>query len=620
MLGDAGYLSMMKVEHLPVLAVISLSFVVAVTLTSILVAVTTRICRSYGWLARPRSDRWHKGTPAMFGGVPLWLGFIWACAILLPGGNHLAWSLVAISSLMFFFGLLDDLVHLQPRSKVLLQLISAALVISCGVIYPLRPNVLVNVIFSIVWIVGITNAFNLLDNMDGLSAGTALIVSLYLIVFYTTSNSPQYALLVAIAAGSIAGFLLFNFNPARIFMGDCGSLFIGFFLGSVSLVQVTHISGVANFVLGPMAVLAIPIFDTFFVSVTRRLRGQPVSVGGTDHSSHRLVSLGLSERKAVFLLYFLAAASGTAALVARKLFWPYAVGLVASLYLLLLLFGIHLFRSEDATHEPSPFSKSWLKFFFHRDTLALLLDPLALALAYYLAYFFRFRSSVPHAEISVFLRSLPIVLIAKVASLFMFKIYRHSWWRGSIGDAYRLARATVFGEVVVVLLLTGLYRFNGYSRIVFVVDCVLSWILLLGVRKSFFLFRESVRMWASEKPAEGPVFVLGTSENAELALRFLRDRRIRCVGLIDTNGGGDLNRRVWGTQVVGHLDELLDLAARYKVSAVILPENEALPCSEAEFHNRCRHDKLNVMKLGLYSATPTPVNTKALSKSATGPL
>jgi UDP-GlcNAc:undecaprenyl-phosphate/decaprenyl-phosphate GlcNAc-1-phosphate transferase len=611
---------MMKVEQLPVLAVISLSFVVAVTFTSILVAVTTRMCRSYGWLAQPRNDRWHKGTPAMFGGVPLWLGFILSCAFLLPRSNHLVWFLLAVSSLMFFFGLVDDLAHLQPRSKILLQLMSAALLMSCGVIYPLRPNLLINVIFSIVWIVGITNAFNLLDNMDGLSAGTALIVSLYLIIFYTISNSPQYALLVAIAAGSIAGFLLFNFNPARIFMGDCGSLFIGFFLGSVSLLQVTHISGVANFVLGPMAVLAIPIFDTLFVSVTRRLRGQPVSVGGTDHSSHRLVSLGLSERKAVFLLYFLAAASGTAALAARKLFWPYAVGLVSSWYLLLLLFGIHLFRGDDSTHEHSPFSKSWLKYVFHRDTLAFLLDPLALTLAYYLAYFFRFRISVPHSEISIFLRSLPIVLSAKIAALFVFKIYRHSWWRGSIGDAFRLARATVFGEVVIVLVLTGLYRFNGYSRVVFVVDCALSWILLLGVRKSFFLFRESVRMWASEKPAQGPVFVLGTSENAELALRFLRDRRILCAGLIDTNGGGDLNRRVWGAQVVGRLDELTVLASRYGVTSVILPENEALPCSEAEFHSRCRHDKLQVMKLGLYAANPNTTGPKALSKSATGTL
>src|SRR5262249_37479326 len=154
---------------------------------------------------------------------------------------RLAWEIVGLSSLMCALGFVDDVLHLRPRSKFLMQLSAAALALSCGVIYPLRDDLVINVIVSMIWIVGITNAFNLLDNMDGLSAGIALIASLYLIVFYISSSSHEAALLVSVAAGAIAGFLLFNFHPARIFMGDSGSLFIGFLLGTVSLLQVTHI-------------------------------------------------------------------------------------------------------------------------------------------------------------------------------------------------------------------------------------------------------------------------------------------------------------------------------------------------------------------------------------------
>jgi UDP-GlcNAc:undecaprenyl-phosphate GlcNAc-1-phosphate transferase len=593
------------------------AFLTAFVFTVGLVAVTARVCRKYGWVAKPRADRWHKGTPAMFGGVPLWLGFVVACVIFLPWSSHLAWKLVGLSSLMFILGLVDDAVHLRPRSKFFLQLLATALVLSFGVIYPLRASLLINVIVSVVWIVGITNAVNLLDNMDGLSAGIAFIVSLYLIGFYISSGSYEYALLVSIAAGAIAGFLPFNFNPARIFMGDSGSLFIGFFLGTVSLLQVTHLSGVPNVVFAPVAVLAIPIFDTFFVSVTRRLRGQPVSIGGTDHSSHRLVSLGLSERGAVILLYVLAVGSGAIAVVARNLFYPRAIELVSLWYLVLMLFGIHLFRSGAPTHETSGRSMSpFLSRLLAYDTLALLLDPLVLSLSYYFAYFLRFKTFIPHDDISLFLRSWPIVVGAKFGVLCVFRIYRYSWWRGSMGDGYRLARAAFVGEVVAVLLLTGLYRFAGYSRVVFLVDGLVSWMLLLGLRKSFFLFKASVRAWETEKAPTRRVFVLGTSEHAAFAVSFLQGRRIQCAGLIDTNGGGDLNRSVWGAQVVGHLDDLIELADRYGVSEIVLPDNEELPCSEAEFSDRCRQDKLQLMKLGLHSANGNGNKPKAFNVTA----
>jgi UDP-GlcNAc:undecaprenyl-phosphate GlcNAc-1-phosphate transferase len=410
-------------------------------------------------------------------------------------------------------------------------------------------------------------------------------------------------MLVALAVGAIAGFLPFNFNPARVFMGDAGSLFIGFLLGTASLLEITHFSGVPALVFAPVAVLAIPIFDTFFVSVTRRLRGQPVSVGGTDHASHRLVRLGLNERKAILLLYMLAAGSGAVALTARHLFYPRAIALTAFWFLFLFLFCTHLFYSE-VSKDPRFSPPEWrlLKKVLERETLALLLDPVVLSLAYFLAYFIRFRSNVPEHDIALFLSSWPIVLAAKFSCLYLCGIYRRSWWRGSVNDVYRLGLASIIGEATAVLILVGLYRFSGYSRVVFLVDCLLSWGSLFGVRKSFRLFREVVSTWSSPFSPQRRVFVLGTSERAELALRFLRWRRVECAGLIDTNGGADLGRYVWGTRVVGKLDELSQLATHYGVSEIVLPEDEPIPYSEVELSAACKRDQLCLSMLGLYAA------------------
>src|ERR1700719_1861156 len=342
-------------------------------LSGALVALTVWICRKRGWVARPRSDRWHTGTPSLFGGVPIWLTCLGSCFAVVPFSDRIVWKLLGASSLVFLLGLADDILHVRPRTKLVGQLLAASLVVGSGIVYPLTQNPIINYVISVVLIVGITNAFNLLDNMDSLTGGVALISAVYLAIFYGGNGSWDHTLIAVVVAGAAAGFLLFNFNPARIFMGDCGSLFLGFLLGSASLLEVTHVSGVPPLVLAPVVVLAIPVFDTLFVSVTRRLRGQAISQGGTDHSSHRLVQLGLKDRSAVLLLCTLSIVSGAVALVARHIFYSRAVGLVGFWFLFLLLFGIHLFRSEtiDSTHSPHS-AKTLLRRLLTRDALAFL--------------------------------------------------------------------------------------------------------------------------------------------------------------------------------------------------------------------------------------------------------
>lgn len=323
----------------------------ALLFSSLLVWMTIQLCQKQGWVARPRSDRWHRSTPSLYGGVPIWLTCILASLVLLPLSKAMPdvkmRQLLAASSFVFVLGLADDILHLRPLAKLAGQILAALFVVGSGFIYPLLQNSDINFVISVLWIVGISNAFNLLDNMDGLAAGVAVISALYLALFYSGTASLDYQRLAIMAASAAGGFFFFNFYPARIFMGDCGSLFLGFLLGALCLPRVTHVSGVPSLVLAPCLVLAIPVFDTAFVSVTRRLRGQPISQGGTDHSSHRLVQLGLSERNAVLLLLTLPVISGAVALAARHIFYAHAVVLMAVWFLALLVFGIFLSRSDS---------------------------------------------------------------------------------------------------------------------------------------------------------------------------------------------------------------------------------------------------------------------------------
>jgi FlaA1/EpsC-like NDP-sugar epimerase len=280
---------------------------------------------------------------------------------------------------------------------------------------------------------------------------------------------------------------------------------------------------------------------------------------------------------------------------------PQAVGLLGFWFLFLLLFCVHLFRNE-AIHTDSN-GKIWYHKFFTRDRLALAIDPLVLSLSYYLAYFLRFRSAVAQQELVMFFHSWPLLLTIKFTSLWWFRVYRGSWWRSSIGDVHRLAKAVLTGEVITLLALTAIFRFEGYSRLVFALDAVLSWILLLTVRNSFSLFKNSIDVWRPPTRRARRVFVLGTSERAELAIRFLRDSSIECAGLIDTNGGSDLGRRVWGMQVIGKIDDLGRHSRQLGVSEVVQPDNESLPLSQEDFSRFCRHRRLQLTRLGLFPAS-----------------
>jgi UDP-GlcNAc:undecaprenyl-phosphate GlcNAc-1-phosphate transferase len=321
----------------------TLVLVVAFALAAALVPAAAWIARRFGVLDAPGPRKVHQAPTPRIGGIAVWAAFtlvVLAGYFGVPIVSRLPWvetrlagplamlqeayrveaKLMAMllgGALAFTVGLLDDV--LGNRFKVGFKLagqVLAALVLVAGGI---RTDVLyyepLNVALTIVWVVGITNAFNLLDNMDGLSAGVAFVASLVLLLNAWLLGEFFISLVLVALMGALLGFLVYNWHPASIFLGDCGSLFIGFTLAALTLLQryVSHASSTYFPVLMPVLVLALPILDTATVTVIRIREGRPIYVGDSRHLSHRLVSLGMRPPLAVATIYLVSLGIGLGA-------------------------------------------------------------------------------------------------------------------------------------------------------------------------------------------------------------------------------------------------------------------------------------------------------------------
>ncbi|MGI8555818.1 MAG: glycosyltransferase family 4 protein [Pyrinomonadaceae bacterium] len=292
-----------------------IGFAVAVILTF----AVRGAARRFGFVAKPKSDRWHKRPTAMMGGVAIFLATITIALLFVPQNSQ---SLIILggSSFLFLVGLIDDVLHIKPYQKLIGQFIGVAIIVGSRMYLPWTNSEIINIAITAFWLIGITNAINLLDNMDGLAGGIAAIAAFALAIGFYGSGQTSELLLISVFIGALVGFLIFNFNPASIFMGDCGSLFVGFFLASSVLL--TEVGGRSRSVVSVLAVpaliLFVPIFDTTFVTLLRKIWGRKASQGGRDHTSHRLVALGLSERSAVLMLYGFAILAGLISLFVRQ--------------------------------------------------------------------------------------------------------------------------------------------------------------------------------------------------------------------------------------------------------------------------------------------------------------
>lgn len=295
---------------------IALILLVALTFSLALMPLVRRVALRVGIIAIPRGRDLHLDPVPLLGGAGIYAAFV--IALLLFGDRFYIRELIGIllgATLISFFGLIDDRWGLPAGVKMAGQALAGIVLLIGGTQVQLFAQPWLNWLITLVWVVGITNALNFLDNMDGLSGGVATIASAFFLLL-AAMNEPRQVLVGAMAAaliGACVGFLRYNLNPATIFMGDTGSLFLGFILAALAI-KLRFLSNIPLVTwMVPVCVLALPIFDTVLVVVSRlRRRVNPFTTAGKDHLSHRLVALGMTRREAVLTCYLLSGACGMA--------------------------------------------------------------------------------------------------------------------------------------------------------------------------------------------------------------------------------------------------------------------------------------------------------------------
>ena len=582
-------------------------------LAVLLTPIVRALARRFGMVAKPKTDRWHKAPTAMMGGVAIWLAVVLSYFIFIRPetqgwgfpASHLD-AVILASTFLFLVGLADDLLHSKPYQKLIGQIMGSAFVIYYGLSLPWTSSRPINMAITIFWLIGITNAVNLLDNMDGLAAGIAAIASAFLAISFLSTNQPVEAMMLLAFAGALIGFLVFNSNPATIFMGDSGSMFIGFFLASAALVNVAggRSRSLLPVLAVPILVLFIPIFDTTFVTILRKISGRSVSHGGRDHTSHRLVALGMSERHAVWMLYGFAALSGVLALLVQRVNLDVSLAAIAGFTILLTLLGVYLagVKVYDDTDEAlaqrdnSPYA-FLVDLSYKRRIFEVLLDVVLILLAYWCAYAVKFGALSGSGAWNLFLRTLPVLVFVKMASFLVMGVYRGIWRYTSLDDLIVFVKAVILGSVLSVLAVLFIFRFEGFSRTIFIIDAMLMFMFLAGSRMAFRLFRQVLPV--SGRREGRRVLIYGAGDGGELLLRELlnnRSLKYAPVGFLDDdpakhgklihglkvyNGNGDLNAVCRKVDV----DELL-------ISSSMMSEERLL-----EIKDICRNQNIAVKRM-----------------------
>lgn len=318
-------------------------FVLTLVISYIITPVVKNIAVKLKYIDHPKTNKVHAHPTALLGGVAIYASFI--VGLLTTAGFTFDVRFISIiigSTFLLVVGLVDDKMGMMPEVKLLGQFLAAMIVIKAGVRVEFLHNYYLDTLFTYLWIVGITNAFNLLDNMNGLSAGIAVIASIFFGIVMCTSGQIDVAVIAFALAGSGLGFLKHNFPKANIFMGDTGSLVLGFVLAALAVMGSWSTKFLTTSLAMPILILAYPIFDTMLVTIMRLIEGRSVFQGGRDHSSHRIALLGLKKIGAVLTIYGICIALGLSALLVQRLPLKSALALITGTAVLMLAFGIRL--------------------------------------------------------------------------------------------------------------------------------------------------------------------------------------------------------------------------------------------------------------------------------------
>ena len=292
-----------------------------------------RIALKFGFLDHPEQKKAHSHPTPLLGGLAIYIAFF-ASMLFSVEVSRVVMGIFLASGMLLLVGLVDDRMGMMPQLKLCMQILAALTVFKFGLRVTTIEDYYLCMFFTVFWIVGITNAFNLLDNLNGLSSGIAVIAAFFFCILAFSEGDYMVAALAAGIVGSCIGFLRYNFPRAHIFMGDSGSLVLGFLLACLAIIGSWETERVTLSLSIPIVILGYPIFDTTLVTLIRIREGRSIFQGGKDHSSHILsliwfkkmknkdtsgilTSIGFKKKRAVLLIFIVCVLLGVSALIIR---------------------------------------------------------------------------------------------------------------------------------------------------------------------------------------------------------------------------------------------------------------------------------------------------------------
>jgi UDP-GlcNAc:undecaprenyl-phosphate GlcNAc-1-phosphate transferase len=510
----------------------------------------------------------HDVVKPRFGGIAVVTAFFLGFGVLLlvrPEARGFL-PLLPCGTLVFAAGVLDDWRPLPVAVRLAAQLGAAVIVVATGnvvesIFIPLAGTIDLDVLsvpFTILFVVASINFYNFIDGIDGLAAGSAAITAGFLALIAYMLGHGALALLAIAAAGASLGFLQFNFPPSRLFMGDGGSTFLGFFFAFVAIAGNRLVPEVPFFI--TVLLLSSLYLDAGVTLLRRLFRGEKIFQPHRTHYYQRLLALGFNHKQVTVLEYALTVLLGTSVVVFFKAggFFPVFLCLCWLLVFTTLMLKVRGLERGDRL------------FWERRTVLVMAADLLLVGIAYYSAFFLRlgFQTSGEHWDAVV--TAFPIVLVVRSACFYWFGLYRGVWKYTSTPDIVKIVKAVTVGSAVILMVLVFFYRFEAFPRSMFVMEYFLLILGLAGARFASRLFHEfgkDVSVSNAERVA-----IVGAGDSGESLLREIRSsdgKRSSVVCFIDDDKGKD-GLTLQGVPITGPVEKLEEICRAYRVDRVLV--------------------------------------------------
>ena len=590
---------------------------ISFVLTLLCTPLVIKIAYKYKWIAQPKKDRWHSKPTALMGGIALFTSA--AITLLVLGSVGIPLTICLGAAIMFVVGLVDDLKTIRPGGKLIAQLCATGLLLYEGYTFGGGMPYWLLVPLTLFWMIGITNALNLLDNMDGLSAGVACTISVILSAFALMNGDVAGAVMAMTIVGTTGGFLVFNFKPARIFMGDSGSMFLGYSVAALALMIQSSASVQDGFVVMVVLALtmAVPILDTSLVTIVRTLSGRSISQGGRDHTSHRLVFLGLSEKNAVLTLYAVSIMMGGFALLSHF----FAPGLFYSVAIFLgvgvVIFGVYLASVDVYKIKEDLGYFSTRAYLFNERLFAIVhtalgpnwkasfgifADMLLVVAAFVLAHFLRFESTLTSESLDSIYMVLPFLGLLKISVFYFMGLYRGIWRHAGMPEMVRVFKATTIASVLTAALFAYIDVLPVYSVSVFVMDWFIVSFSVTAVRFGFKALRQYVM---TSRQGGRRVVLYGAGDAGALTLREIHQNmelNLKPIGFIDDDPAKH-GMTIEGVPVLGSFNDFAPIMFEHQPEGVLITTDRMTEARRKEVCVECTRFDVECMAFQLHIGT-----------------